>query len=80
MLEHFDVLIIGAGLSGIGAAVHLQQNCPERSFALLDGVPVVAFGVYRASGQSDLTAGDGAKAKIAQLAQRYPNIRFSQRR
>ena len=25
--EHFDVLIVGAGLSGIGAAVHLQ-NCP----------------------------------------------------
>ena len=36
MLEHFDVLIIGAGLSGIGAAVHLQKNCPERSFAILE--------------------------------------------
>ena len=49
----------------------------ERNFALLNGTPVVAFGVYRASGQSDLTAGDGAKARIAQLAERYPNLRFT---
>jgi len=31
-----DVLIIGAGISGIGMAVHLQQKCPDRSFALVD--------------------------------------------
>ena len=36
-MEHFDVLIVGAGLSGIGAGVHLQQRCPARSFALLEG-------------------------------------------
>ena len=35
--EHFDVLIVGAGLSGIGAAYHLQTNCPDRSFAILEG-------------------------------------------
>lgn len=35
--QKFDVLIIGAGLSGIGAAVHLRQRCPERSFAILEG-------------------------------------------
>jgi len=34
--EHFDVLIVGAGLSGIGAAYHLQANCPERSYAILE--------------------------------------------
>lgn len=33
---HFDVLIVGAGISGIDAAYHLQQHCPERSFALLE--------------------------------------------
>ena len=26
--EHFDVLIVGAGLSGIGAGFHLQRKCP----------------------------------------------------
>ena len=36
MSDHFDVLIVGAGLSGIGAAVHLQKDCPGRSFALLE--------------------------------------------
>jgi monooxygenase len=35
--EHFDVLIVGAGLSGIGAAYHLQRRCPERRLAILEG-------------------------------------------
>ena len=35
--EHFDVLIIGAGLSGIGAGVHLQKHCPGRTYAILEG-------------------------------------------
>ncbi len=35
--EHFDVLIVGAGLSGIGAAYHLQDKCPRRSYAILEG-------------------------------------------
>jgi cation diffusion facilitator CzcD-associated flavoprotein CzcO len=37
VLEHFDVLIVGAGLSGIGAAYHLQDKCPRRSYAVLEG-------------------------------------------
>ncbi len=35
--DHFDVLIVGAGLSGIGAAFHLQQKCPTKSYAILEG-------------------------------------------
>ncbi len=35
--EHFDVLIIGAGLSGIGAAWHLQKHCPGKTYAVLEG-------------------------------------------
>ncbi len=35
--EHVDVLVVGAGLSGIGAACHLKKNCPNKSFALLEG-------------------------------------------
>jgi monooxygenase len=35
-LEHFDVLIMGAGLSGIGAAHHLQKLCPNKSYVILE--------------------------------------------
>jgi cation diffusion facilitator CzcD-associated flavoprotein CzcO len=34
--EHFDVLIVGAGISGIGGAHHLQEQCPGRSFVVLE--------------------------------------------
>jgi cation diffusion facilitator CzcD-associated flavoprotein CzcO len=34
--EHFDVLIVGAGLSGIGAAHHLQERCPGKSYAIFE--------------------------------------------
>ncbi|HEY5654606.1 MAG TPA: NAD(P)/FAD-dependent oxidoreductase [Woeseiaceae bacterium] len=35
--EHFDVIIVGAGLSGIGAACHLQKHCPDKRFLILEG-------------------------------------------
>jgi monooxygenase len=34
--SHFDVLIVGAGLSGIGAAYHIQERCPGKSYAILE--------------------------------------------
>src|SRR5210317_1119818 len=34
--EYFDVVIVGAGLSGIGAAWHLQDKCPGRSYLILE--------------------------------------------
>ncbi len=37
MAEHFDVLVVGAGISGIGAGYHLQTLCPDRSYAILEG-------------------------------------------
>jgi monooxygenase len=35
--NHFDVLIVGGGLSGIGAACSLQKNCPKKSYVILEG-------------------------------------------
>ncbi len=35
--EYFDVVIVGAGLSGIGAAHHLQDKCPGKSYVILEG-------------------------------------------
>jgi cation diffusion facilitator CzcD-associated flavoprotein CzcO len=37
MDNHFDVIVIGAGISGIGAGYHLQTKCPEKSYAILEG-------------------------------------------
>ena len=36
--EHFDVLIVGAGISGVGGAYHLTQQCPEKSFVVLEAL------------------------------------------
>ncbi|HPU51495.1 MAG TPA: NAD(P)/FAD-dependent oxidoreductase [Burkholderiaceae bacterium] len=35
--EHVDVLIVGAGISGIGAGYHLQARCPDHSYLILEG-------------------------------------------
>ena len=37
MNQHVDVLIVGAGLSGVGAACHLQKQCPGTSYLILEG-------------------------------------------
>ncbi|HIL97651.1 MAG TPA: NAD(P)/FAD-dependent oxidoreductase, partial [Pseudomonadales bacterium] len=36
--EHFDVLVVGAGISGVGAAYHLKEQCPDQSFLVLEGL------------------------------------------
>ncbi|MDE2487727.1 MAG: NAD(P)/FAD-dependent oxidoreductase, partial [Alphaproteobacteria bacterium] len=38
---HFDVVIVGAGLSGIGAGYHLQAEAPDRSYVILEGREVI---------------------------------------
>ncbi|HET6985012.1 MAG TPA: NAD(P)/FAD-dependent oxidoreductase, partial [Kribbella sp.] len=35
-MQHFDVLVVGAGLSGIGAAYRLQTQSPDRTYAILE--------------------------------------------
>ena len=37
IIEHFDVMIVGAGLSGTGAAYNIQTRCPGRSYVILEG-------------------------------------------
>ncbi len=50
--EHFDVVIIGAGISGVGSAYHLSHQCPGKSFIVLEALE--SFGgtwlVYRFPG------------------------------
>jgi cation diffusion facilitator CzcD-associated flavoprotein CzcO len=65
--EHLDVLIVGAGISGIGAARHLQRTCPSKSYAILEarGVSGGTWDLYRYPGvrsDSDIhTLGFGFK-------------------
>ena len=35
--NHFDVVVVGAGISGIGAGCNLQKKCPNKSFVILEG-------------------------------------------
>ena len=35
--EHFDMVIIGAGLSGVGAGCHMKMQCPNKSYVILEG-------------------------------------------
>ncbi len=37
--NYFDVIVVGAGISGIGSAYRLQKECPDRSFVILEGRP-----------------------------------------
>ena len=50
--EHVDVLIIGAGLAGIGAACHLRRECPGRTFVVLEarGVSGGTWDLFRYPG------------------------------
>lgn len=36
MVQHVDVMIVGAGISGVSAAYYLQDQCPDKSFAILE--------------------------------------------
>ncbi len=40
-VEHFDVVVVGAGLSGVGAGVHLHETCPTKSYVILEGRPAM---------------------------------------
>jgi len=35
-MKKYDVVIVGAGLSGIGAAYHIQDKCPDKTFTVLE--------------------------------------------
>ena len=69
---------------GTGDTVRLDQvgavkegSTEAQSFAMNNGQPVVAFAVFRATGASDLVAGDNAKERLLELREEYPNATFS---
>lgn len=36
-IDYVDVIVVGAGISGIGAGYHLQDKCPDRTYLILEG-------------------------------------------
>lgn len=82
--DTLDILAATPVSIGQGRTIRLDQvgqvtdgGSDERGFALLDGQPVVAFGIYRATGASDLGAGDGVKERVAELVERHPGVDIS---
>ena len=46
-VEHLDVLVVGAGLSGIAAAHHLKEKCPWATWAILEARDAVGGTAWR---------------------------------
>lgn len=55
----------------------IDGSTDATSFALFDSQPVVAFAIFRATGASDLDAGEAAKAKLESIKATHPNVTFS---
>lgn len=56
----------------------VKDNASEvRAFAMLDNQPVVAIGIFRSTGASDLDAGDAVKEKLVEIEGLYPDMQFS---
>ena len=41
MVEHLDVVVVGAGISGVGTGYHLQTRCPDRRYVILEARPAM---------------------------------------
>lgn len=83
-VETVEQLAATALTLGTGRTVRLDQigtvsdgATEARAFAMFDGQPVVAVAVFRATGESDLIAGDNTKDKLAEVTEAYPNVQFS---
>ncbi len=54
MEKQVDILIVGAGISGIGLAAHLSKHCPQRSFDIIERLVFIflSFVIFKYDGIS----------------------------
>ncbi|GLQ37015.1 ABC transporter permease [Rhizobium albus] len=77
-LAQTSIALSGGRTVRLGDIGTISDSWEEpRSFASLDGNPVVSFSIYRAKGASDTSVADAAAAKVAELAALYPDVTFS---
>jgi hydrophobe/amphiphile efflux-1 (HAE1) family protein len=62
-------------LSDLGRVLDDAEEA--RSFARLDGQPVVSFSVFRSKGASELSVADAVEKRLAELDKRYPEVTLS---
>ena len=62
-------------LSDLGKV--MDDASEQRSFARLNGEPVVTFSVFRSKGSSELSVADVVNAKLAELGKQYPDVRLT---
>jgi hydrophobe/amphiphile efflux-1 (HAE1) family protein len=62
-------------LSDLGRVI--DDASEQRSFARLEGEPVVTFSVFRSKGSSELSVANVVTAKLAELQKQYPDIRLT---
>jgi HAE1 family hydrophobic/amphiphilic exporter-1 len=62
-------------LSDLGQVI--DDASEQRSFARLNGQPVVTFSIFRSKGSSELSVADVVNAKLAELENQYPDIRLT---
>ena len=62
-------------LSDLGRVI--DDASEQRSFARLNGEPVVTFSVFRSKGSSELSVADVVNAKVAELGKQYPDVRVT---
>src|SRR6266496_4004430 len=75
--EHVDVLIVGAGISGIGAACHLRADCPQKTFAILEARDAIGgtWDLFRYPGVRSEPGAEGEHVRVrphARVAEQVP--------
>jgi hydrophobe/amphiphile efflux-1 (HAE1) family protein len=78
-LQAFAVALPDGRKLRLGDIANVSDGVADRrALALFDGKPVVAFGVVRTRGSSEVGVGKAVRARVEQLSKDYPRVRFKE--